>query len=112
MCLSFGAWSEINFLLTSQQSNRVFLNVHFQLAKRQRGDADDDTIRKAPTRDVDPEKCHGDDAETSSSDDEHTDKGATPKTLTAEELAQVRENIRARQKAGMVRTMILWLQGL
>ena len=92
------------------------------MPKRQRGGANDDTIHKTRSCDVNPEKCDGDDPETinsssdnaetihSSSEDEQTDKGATPKTLTAEELAQVRENIRARQKAGMVRVTTLWLQ--
>ena len=90
----------------------------FQLRKRQTSETTDETRRKTLRRNHrdDPWECHGDDPETTSSEDGETNavvhsgenglSDKETKTLTAEELAEVRAKIKARQNAGLVSVAI------
>ena len=97
----------------------------FQLRKRSTDDITDDIIHKTPRQNPrdnsqkcdDPQKCqrvdpHIDESESASSEGEQTStvkhsgkdnsSDEKPQPLTAEELAEVRAKIKARQKAGLV----------
>jgi len=98
----------------------------FQLRKRPSDDITEDIIHKTPRQNPsdnsqkcdDPKKCHRvdphiDESESASSEGEQTStvvhsgkdnsSDEKPQPLTAEELAEVRAKIKARQKAGLVR---------